>query len=50
MDLPDIFKVIWLVGSILIYYCVPLSNIIIFYAVGFILNFILYCLALFLKS
>lgn len=58
MDLPDIFKVIclvellivWVVGSILIRNCVPLSNIIIFYSVGFVLNFILYCLALFLKS
>lgn len=58
MDLSDIFKVICLVellivlvvGSILIHNCVPLSNIIIFYSAGFVLNFILYCLALFLKS
>ena len=40
MDLSDIFKVIclvellivWVVGSILIHNCVPLSNIIIFYS------------------
>ena len=58
MDLPDIFKVIclvellivWVVGTILINHCVSFSVIIIFYAVGFVLNFILYCLALFLKS
>lgn len=58
MDLPDIFKVIclvellivWVVGTILINHCVSFSVITIFYAVGFVLNFILYCLALFLKS
>lgn len=57
MDLSDIFKficlfelvVVSIVGSILIYNSTSLIDIVIFYSAGIVLNFILYCLALFLK-
>lgn len=57
MDLSEIFGIIclielfivWIVETILINHCVPFSVITIFYAVGFILFFILFSLSLFFK-